>query len=183
MTQKRIIFCCFCSLLLFKGVSENLVFPAIKKCAKKLWTIIYIRKIPTYNSMWINMISSSPYIPILGTAKICTFTTRVRLGIGLITCGSRMLLDTTSIIHRRVSIFIATQDAWRSKSGILYLYKYPNPFINAYISPLLVILQCLASLDVLLSLTPATNSNGPIQHCKINVLLSVVVYGCVRRFL
>ena len=106
-----------------------------KKCAKKLCTIIYIRKIPTYNSMWRNMSSSSPYIHILGPAKICTFTIRVCLGVGLIPCGSRMLLDTTSIIHRRVSIFIATQDAWRSKSVILYLYKYPDPFINIYICP------------------------------------------------
>ena len=63
---------------------------------------------------------------------------------------------------RKVISFIATEDTVITKADTTYLSKYPELFLMFSFSLLIGLLLSLSYLDLIISLTPATNLDSLI---------------------
>ena len=75
---------------------------------------------------------------------------------------------------RKFLYFIVTDKAGITKTGIAYLYKYPDQFTNIAICPVVCPFVMSKTFLLLMRLTPTTNQDSLIWNCRIGGLLNVV---------
>ena len=84
---------------------------------------------------------------------------------------------------RNFLYFIVTDNAGITKTGILYLSKYPDQFTNVPIRPVARPLVMSNFFLLLIRLTPTTNQDNLVWHWRSGGLLNVVGCGYVRQLL
>ena len=84
---------------------------------------------------------------------------------------------------RKVISCIVTDNSGRKNTGIPYLSKYPDQFTNVAIRPVARPLVMSNVFLMLIRLTPTTNQDNIIWHCRSGGLLHVVGCGYVRQLL
>ena len=80
----------------------------------------------------------------------------------------------------KVICFIDNEDAGNKKADIIYYLSILTHLLILPFTLLILFLSCLSSLNLLIRLTPITNSYSLIYSWNITRVLSVVIYGYVQ---